>query len=228
MYTFWNLKPFCLLKRKPKGKDNDVPALYMKGWRRLEVWLRMFLTLALDESEWSASNHSPIFPSGKNPGTHWIIWVGPRCLDALKQNSKSKAHPRTSHKDPEGEQSYNSTVFLLCIVLFIALVLYCVCLWSTASACIVLCWYCTVSACDVLRPLVLYCAGIVLCMLVMYCVCLYCTVLVLYCVCLWCTASACIVLCWYCTVSACDVLCLLVLYCAGIVLCLLMMYVLLP
>jgi hypothetical protein len=43
-----------------------------------------FLTLALDESEWSASSPCRFTPQGKSPGTYWIGgWVGPESVWTL-------------------------------------------------------------------------------------------------------------------------------------------------
>jgi hypothetical protein len=53
----------------------------MKTYGRVDA----FLTLALDEGEWSASRTGRFTPKEKAPGTHWIgLWVGLRArLEAV-------------------------------------------------------------------------------------------------------------------------------------------------
>jgi len=51
----------------------------METYGEVEVYLHVFLTLALDGEEWSASRPGRFIPRGKNVGTHWIgCWVDPR------------------------------------------------------------------------------------------------------------------------------------------------------
>jgi hypothetical protein len=51
----------------------------MKMYWGVDVWIHIFLTLALVGGEWSASRPSRFTPIDRVPGTHWIGgWVGPR------------------------------------------------------------------------------------------------------------------------------------------------------
>jgi hypothetical protein len=46
---------------------------------RMEVQPNTYLTLAIDEGEWSASHTGSFTPREKSPGTQWIgCWAGPR------------------------------------------------------------------------------------------------------------------------------------------------------
>jgi hypothetical protein len=68
-----------------------VPVLFLtehqatKTKWRTGAQLHIFLTVALDEGEWSASRPGRFSPKERAPSTHWIgSWVGPRAsLDAV-------------------------------------------------------------------------------------------------------------------------------------------------
>jgi hypothetical protein len=48
----------------------------MKGYGVVDVYIHIFLTLALAGSEWSASRPGRFTPGERAPGTHWIGgWV---------------------------------------------------------------------------------------------------------------------------------------------------------
>jgi hypothetical protein len=50
----------------------------MKTYRGVEVQIHIFLTLALDGGEWSASHFGHFILGERAPGIHWIRgWVGP-------------------------------------------------------------------------------------------------------------------------------------------------------
>jgi hypothetical protein len=50
----------------------------MKGYGGMDVYIHIFLTLAL-VGEWSASRPGRFKPGERVNGTHWIgSWVGPR------------------------------------------------------------------------------------------------------------------------------------------------------
>jgi len=61
-----------------KGKDKAIPVLFstenhaMKAYWGVEVELHVFLTAALNGSEWSASRAGRFTPWERAPGTHWI------------------------------------------------------------------------------------------------------------------------------------------------------------
>jgi hypothetical protein len=59
----------------------------MKMYRGMDVWIHIFLTLALAGGEWSASRPGHFIPEEGSPGTHWIGgWVDPRAgLDDLEK-----------------------------------------------------------------------------------------------------------------------------------------------
>jgi hypothetical protein len=51
----------------------------MKAYREGDVWIHIFLTLALVGGEWSASRPGSFTPGERAPGTRWIGgWVGHR------------------------------------------------------------------------------------------------------------------------------------------------------
>jgi hypothetical protein len=54
-----------------------------------DIQIHVFLTLALAESEWSASRHGRFIHGGKSPSTNWIGgWVGPRAsLDNMRREN---------------------------------------------------------------------------------------------------------------------------------------------
>jgi len=49
-----------------------VPVYAWRHIRGVEVQLHLFLTLALDGGEWSASHHGCFISRDKRPVTHWI------------------------------------------------------------------------------------------------------------------------------------------------------------
>jgi hypothetical protein len=51
----------------------------MKAYQGVDVWIHIFLTLALVVGEWSASRPNSFTPGETALGTHWIGgWVKPR------------------------------------------------------------------------------------------------------------------------------------------------------
>jgi hypothetical protein len=50
----------------------------MKSYREVKVWLHVFLSLALDGGEWSASRLGRFTLKERAPGNHWIGVDGPR------------------------------------------------------------------------------------------------------------------------------------------------------
>jgi hypothetical protein len=51
----------------------------MKAYGGVDVYIHIFLTLALVGGEWSASHPSCFTPGERAPGTHWTAgWVDPR------------------------------------------------------------------------------------------------------------------------------------------------------
>jgi hypothetical protein len=51
----------------------------MKAYGEVDVYIHIFLTLALAGGEWSASRPGHFTPWERAPGTHWIGgWVDPR------------------------------------------------------------------------------------------------------------------------------------------------------
>jgi hypothetical protein len=58
----------------------------MKAYGGVDVWIYIFLTLALAGGEWSASRPCRFTPGEIAPGTHWIGWVSPRAaLDDVEK-----------------------------------------------------------------------------------------------------------------------------------------------
>jgi hypothetical protein len=59
----------------------------MKVYGGVDVYIHVFLTLAVVGGEWSASRLSPFTPGERAPSTHWIGgWVGPRTdLDDMEK-----------------------------------------------------------------------------------------------------------------------------------------------
>jgi hypothetical protein len=55
----------------------------------MDVWIHVFLTLALVGGEWSASRPGRFTPGERAPGTRWIAgWQGPRAgLDDMKKRN---------------------------------------------------------------------------------------------------------------------------------------------
>jgi hypothetical protein len=53
----------------------------------VDVWIHIFLTLALAGGEWSASHPGHFTPGERALGTHWIGgWMDPRaCLDDVEK-----------------------------------------------------------------------------------------------------------------------------------------------
>jgi hypothetical protein len=51
----------------------------MEAYGGVDVYIHIFLTLALAGGEWSASRSGCFTPGERTPGTHWIGgWVDPR------------------------------------------------------------------------------------------------------------------------------------------------------
>jgi hypothetical protein len=65
----------------------------MMTYGGMEIQLHTFLTLALDEGNWSASCHSHCTMGERACSTHWIgDWVGPRVgLDTVTKRNKYPA-----------------------------------------------------------------------------------------------------------------------------------------
>jgi hypothetical protein len=59
----------------------------MKAYEEVDIYIRIFLTSALAEGEWSATTHSRFTPGERASGTHWIGgWVHPRTgLDNMEK-----------------------------------------------------------------------------------------------------------------------------------------------
>jgi hypothetical protein len=60
----------------------------MKVYGGVDVYIHVFLTLALVGGEWSASRLGRFTPGERAPGTHWIGgWVGPRAsVDSMEKS----------------------------------------------------------------------------------------------------------------------------------------------
>jgi hypothetical protein len=60
----------------------------MKAYEGLEVYIHIFLTLALVGGEWSASRPGRFTPKETAPGANWTGgWVGPRArLDDVEKS----------------------------------------------------------------------------------------------------------------------------------------------
>jgi hypothetical protein len=59
----------------------------MKAYVGVDVWIHIFLTLAIAGGEWSASLPGRFIPRKRAPGTQWIEgWVDPRAgLDDVEK-----------------------------------------------------------------------------------------------------------------------------------------------
>jgi hypothetical protein len=71
----------------------------MKAYREVDVYIHVFLTSALDESEWSASLLSHLSLGEKASGTYWVGgWVRPGT--GLDDVEKRKPLPIPELKSP--------------------------------------------------------------------------------------------------------------------------------
>jgi len=72
----------------------------MKAYWGVEVYLRAFLTWALDRGEWSVTLSGRFTPQERAPGTHWIGgWVEPK--DGLDAVVKRKVPALSGTRTPD-------------------------------------------------------------------------------------------------------------------------------
>jgi hypothetical protein len=83
----------------------------MKKCGEVEIQLHLFLILAPDGGEWSASRPVRFTPGEWAPGTHWIGWMGPRAgLDAIAKNSSCLCQESKSGRPAITTGTYGDTV----------------------------------------------------------------------------------------------------------------------
>jgi hypothetical protein len=85
----------------------------MKTYGEVDVWVHIFLTLALVGGEWSASRPGRFTSEERAPGTHWIGgWVDPRSsLDDVEKR-KYLTVPRLEPR-PLGRPARSQSLYRL-------------------------------------------------------------------------------------------------------------------